>query len=331
MASLTQPNPGMAPGRRGARALLTLTACAILLAGCGASLQDELASGIGSQPAGAAPADVVTVPEKGETVTASRAAAPGAGSDVGAAEPGRMASPAASPVASRPPSAVNAPVRTAALRHPTEAAATPATAAVRLPASAASLTAVAEPGHKAYRIGPLDVLTITVFRVPELSAEVQVADTGTINLPLIGEVTAAGRTAKDVETDVTARLGEKYLQNPQVTVFIKEYNAQRVTVNGAVKKPGVFPLKGRTTLMQLISMAEGLDHNRASSNVVVFRQADGKRSAARFDLDTIHDGTAPDPTLEPGDVVVVDDSSAKILWNNLMRAIPITHVFTAIL
>src|SRR5690606_35755505 len=142
------------------------------------------------------------------------------------------------------------------------------------------------------RIGPLDVLTVTVFRVPELSAEVQVADVGTINLPLIGEVMAAGRTAKDVEMDVTARLGEKYLQNPQVTVFIKEYNAQRVTVNGAVKKPGVFPLKGRTTLLQLISMAEGLDHTRASSHVVVFRQVDGKRAAARLHLDPLHGGSA---------------------------------------
>jgi polysaccharide export outer membrane protein len=207
----------------------------------------------------------------------------------------------------------------------------PATAVARLPPAAANLTAVAEPGHVAYRIGPLDVLTVTVFRVPELSAEVQVADTGTINLPLIGDVQAAGRTAKDVEKEVTAKLGEKYLQNPQVTVFIKEYNAQRVTVNGAVKKPGVFPLKGRTTLLQLISMAEGLDHNRASSNVVVFRNSNGKRTAARFDLDQIHDGTAEDPTLQPGDIVVVDDSSAKILWQNLLRALPITNVFTAVL
>ena len=204
-------------------------------------------------------------------------------------------------------------------------------AAIRLPPAAAELTAMAEPGHVAYRIGPLDVLTVTVFRVPELSAEVQVADNGTISLPLIGDVAAVGRTAKDVEKDVAARLGEKYLQNPQVTVFIKEYNAQRVTVNGAVKKPGVFPLKGKTTLLQLISMAEGLDHNRASSNVVVFREVDGKRAAARFDLDEISSGKASDPVLQAGDVVVVDDSSGKIIWQNILRALPITHVFTAVL
>ena len=172
---------------------------------------------------------------------------------------------------------------------------------------------------------------MTVFRVPELSAEVQVADNGTVSLPLIGEVAAVGRTAKDVEKDVAARLGEKYLQNPQVTVFIKEYNAQRVTVSGAVKKPGVFPLKGKTSLLQLISMAEGLDQDRASSNIVIFRDKDGKRVAARFDLDEIIAGRARDPILEPGDVVVVDDSSGKIIWHNLLRALPITNVFAVLL
>ena len=224
-------------------------------------------------------------------------------------------------------------VRKAALSVPPQALtdAGPVTNAVRLPVAAASLPAIAEPGHVAYRIGPLDVLTVTVFRVPELSSVVQVADTGTINLPLIGDVWAVGRTAKDVEREVTQRLGEKYLQNPQVTVFIKEYNAQRVTVNGAVKKPGVFPLKGRTTLLQLISQAEGLDYGRSSGNILILRQLDSKRTAARFDLDEIVDGAAPDPTLEPGDVVIVEDSATKIIWYNILRALPITNVFTAVL
>ncbi len=228
----------------------------------------------------------------------------------------------------------NPPVRTAALSGATSdvvATGTPTPAAVRLPPAAASLTTAMEPGSVAYRIGPLDVLTVKVFRVPELSAEVQVADSGTINLPLIGDVMAAGRTAKDIEADLKVRLGEKYLQNPQVTVFIKEYNAQRLTVNGAVRSPGVFPLRGHTTLLQVISMAGGVDNNQASSNVVIFRQSDGKRTVARFDLDEILKGTATDPTLEPGDMVIVDDSSAKLLLNNILRALPITSVFTGIL
>lgn len=174
------------------------------------------------------------------------------------------------------------------------------------------------------------MLEISVFRVPELSTTVQVADTGTINLPLIGEVPASGRTAKEVEQDVTTRLGEKYLQNPQVTVFIKEYNARRFTVDGSVKKPGVYPLRGRTSLLQAITIAEGLDNDRASGDVVVFRQVNGQRTAARFNLNEIRDGTAKDPLIESGDVIIVDDSTAKVVLHNVLRVLPVTNVFMGV-
>ncbi|HVX35738.1 MAG TPA: polysaccharide biosynthesis/export family protein, partial [Hyphomicrobium sp.] len=123
---------------------------------------------------------------------------------------------------------------------------------------AAHLTEVSDPDSTAYKIGPFDVLDITVFRVPELSKTVQVAAMGTINLPLVGEVPAAGQTAQSVERDLTKRLGAKFLQSPQVNVNIREYNSQRVTIDGAVKKPGVYPIRGGTTLLQLIATAEGL-------------------------------------------------------------------------
>ena len=105
----------------------------------------------------------------------------------------------------------------------------------------------------------MDVLDISVFQVPELTKSVQVADTGTINLPLLGEVVVAGRTAQQVERDLTTKLGAKYLQNPQVTVFVKEYNSHQVTIQGEIKKPGVFPLKGSTSLLQLIALAGGFE------------------------------------------------------------------------
>ena len=92
------------------------------------------------------------------------------------------------------------------------------------------------PTTAGYKIGAMDVLDISVFQVPELTKSVQVADTGTINLPLIGEVAVAGKTAQQVERDLTAKLGAKYLQNPQVTVYVKEYNSQQVTIQGADKK-----------------------------------------------------------------------------------------------
>jgi polysaccharide export outer membrane protein len=190
--------------------------------------------------------------------------------------------------------------------------------------------AAADTTGSAYKIGPLDVLEVSVFKVPELSRSVQVAEAGTVNLPLVGEIPAAGRTAQEVERDLTRQLGAKYLQKPQVTVYIKEYNSQRVTVEGAVKKPGVFPFQGRGTLLQSIAMAEGLDTTRASTDVVVFRVADGRRRAAKFDVEAIRAGHVVDPALQAGDVVVVHDSSAKIAFNNILRILPAGGAFVGL-
>lgn len=189
-------------------------------------------------------------------------------------------------------------------------------------AVAKAITAAATPGNAAYKIGPLDVLDVSVFKVPELSKTVQVADSGTINLPLVGEVQAVGLTAQDVERDLTKKLGAKYLQNPQVTVFVKEYNSQRVTIEGAVKKPGVYPVKGRSSLLQLIATAEGLTEV-AENEVAIFREVNGKRTAAKFNIDDIRSGKAQDPGLYQGDTVVVSTSALAQSYQNLLKAIPL--------
>ena len=189
--------------------------------------------------------------------------------------------------------------------------------------AADALTSVAKPGNAAYKIGPLDVLDVTVFKVPDLAKTVQVAEDGTINYPLIGEVPAAGKTAHELEQSLTAKLGAKYLRDPQVTVMIKEYNSQRVTVSGSVKTSGVYAIKGNTSLMQVIAMAGDVDTATDSGDVVVFRTIDGQRSAARFDIDAIKAGRAADPQVEPGDVVVVDSSATKVALHNVLMALPL--------
>jgi polysaccharide biosynthesis/export protein len=98
------------------------------------------------------------------------------------------------------------------------------------------LAVAANPGNPAYKIGSQDVIEISVFKVPDLSRVVQVADDGKVNLPLIGDVMAAGKTAQDVERKLVKRYGQKYLKSPQVTVSVKEYNSQRVTVEGANRR-----------------------------------------------------------------------------------------------
>jgi polysaccharide biosynthesis/export protein len=202
--------------------------------------------------------------------------------------------------------------------------------AVRLPRSAEALTSVATPGSTAYKIGPQDLLDISVFKVPELARSVQVSDTGTINLPLLGEVPAAGKSARELESYLAAKLGAKYLQKPQVTVYVKEYNSQRVTVEGAVKTPGVHPLKGKTSLLQFVAMSGGLESS-SDSTVVVFRQIDGKRAAARFDVAAIRAGQAEDPTILPGDLIVANSSAMKQVWGDFLKALPVASLFMMVL
>ncbi|MFZ1924415.1 MAG: polysaccharide biosynthesis/export family protein [Xanthobacteraceae bacterium] len=189
--------------------------------------------------------------------------------------------------------------------------------------AADALTAVAKPGNAAYKIGPLDLLDISVFKVPDLTKEVQVAEDGTINYPLIGDVPAAGKTAHELERELTTKLGAKYLKNPQVSVLVKEFNSQRVTVSGSVKTSGVYAIKGNTSLMQVVAMAGDVDTTTDSGDVVVFRNIDGQRSAAKFDLDAIREGRAADPAVEAGDVIVVNSSATKVALHNVLTALPL--------
>jgi len=231
-------------------------------------------------------------------------------------------------------SAGQTPVSGISPRQPTQAqtpetrTATPAVRDASVAQTANSLTAMATPGNRSYTIGPLDVLDISVFQAPDLSKTVEVADNGTIDLPLIGETLAAGKTTSELQRDLNAKLGTKYLQNPQVTVLVKEFNSSRVTVSGAVKNPGVFPYKGET-LMQYVSMAGGLAPE-ANSMVLVLRQDNGKRSAAKFNLADIQTGRANDSTMQSGDVIVADTSVMKRGLNNILKVLPLAG-FAALL
>ncbi len=194
-----------------------------------------------------------------------------------------------------------------------------------------ALESTTTPGSDGYRIGPQDVLEISVYQAPDLTKTVQVAQSGTINLPLVGDVRAGGVTARELEQDLTARYGARYLQKPQVTVFVREFNSQRVTLEGAVERPGVYPYRGQMTLLQLVASAGGLKEVADSGEVVVFRMATGKKEAARFDMDEIKAGRAPDPTIIQGDVVIVGVSTAKKFYNDILKSLPVVGAFSILL
>ena len=180
------------------------------------------------------------------------------------------------------------------------------------------------PGAAGYKIGPHDVIEVNVFKAPELSRVVEVSHDGNIYLPLIGAVQAGGKTATMVEHDISARYNSGYLKSPHINVFVKEYNSNRITVDGGVHSPGVYTTHGNDTLMAAISQAKGVDHETASTGVVVYRQeADGQRSATHYDLSAIKNGKSQDPPLQNGDVVVVEESTAKETLKHVKTIMPL--------
>lgn len=168
------------------------------------------------------------------------------------------------------------------------------------------------------RIAPSDLLKVQVFQVEELSSEERVNDEGQIVMPLIGAVKVAGLTPQDAEARIAAILGRDYLQDPQVDVYVKESTNQQVTVMGSVKKPGVFPIAGRTTLLQAIALAEGADPLAKEEEVVVFRaDPSGSMLAYVVDVEAIKRGESQDPILAGDDRVVVPKSGTAVFLKGL--------------
>lgn len=196
-----------------------------------------------------------------------------------------------------------------------------------LPAPDTTSESGAYEGGSDYRIGAQDLLEISVFGVEDLTQEVRVNSNGQISLPLIGGVMAGGKTIPELETLVAEKLSEGYLQNPQVSVFVKEFTSQQVTVSGTVKKPGIYPITGKTTLLQALAMAEGLTELADLGGVVLFRTVDGKRMAAVYDINEITGGRMEDPQIYGDDIVIVEQSGSKTAFRRIIESIPALGVF----
>lgn len=182
---------------------------------------------------------------------------------------------------------------------------------------------------KDYVIGPLDVIDISVFNEPEVSSKgIPVDASGNVSLPLIGRVRASGLTSVELAEELQRRYGARFYVDPQVTVVVASSVSQRVTVQGEVTEPGIYDVRGTTTLLDAISLAKGESENAALREVLVIRNAAGKRSVAMFDIARIRRGDDPDPVLLGKDVVVVGHSNSKQVWHDLLRAAPLLNVFT---
>ena len=183
-------------------------------------------------------------------------------------------------------------------------------------------------GASDYRIGAQDLLQISVFGVKELDKDVRVNSNGQISLPLIGGVMAGGKTIPELETELAKKYSEGFLQKPQVTVFVKEFTSQRITLEGAVNKPGIYPITGRTSLLQAIALAGGVDDKVADlGGIVVMRQVGGKKQAAVFDLRQVRKGVIDDPQMYGDDVIVVEQSGSKTAFRRFIESVPALGMF----
>lgn len=179
-----------------------------------------------------------------------------------------------------------------------------------------------------YRIGALDALDITILQEPELSTKMTQVDAfGNVNLPLVGDVKAKGKTAGELAKEVAARYSQKYLRNPQVSVVVSKPVAQKVTVQGEVVQPGIYTIEGPTTLLGALSLARGETQVAALDDVAVFRTVNGQRMGAVFDVMNIRRGRADDPEIRSNDLIIVGMSGSKRMWRDVLSAVPIFRVF----
>jgi polysaccharide export outer membrane protein len=224
---------------------------------------------------------------------------------------GAQAQPA-SALAAPPPA--QAPVNAVPLGQPT--AVDPATGE---PAALSSLTTVGAD----YRMSANDLLEFDIFGVPDMKRDVRVNASGLVSFPLIGPVAVAGMTAQDAEKLIAARYAEKYLQDPQVSLFIKEFTTQRITIEGAVTKPGIYPVTGQLTLLRALALSGGFAQYANINQIVVYRNgANGQREQFVYDLDKVRAGEEQDASIQSDDVIVVQRSASRAaLRDSLFRDI----------
>jgi len=168
-----------------------------------------------------------------------------------------------------------------------------------------------------YKIGPKDLLEITVLGVQEINKlVVRVSEEGRITLPLLGEVLVGDLTKFEVEKKLTGLAGERIVLKPQVTVHILEYLSRRVSVVGAVEKPGPFELLGRRTVLAVISEAGGLTRDAGEEIIIIRQLPDGANTSIRISIDGLFVQGDPklNVTLEPGDVINVPVDKAVPIY-----------------
>ena len=175
-------------------------------------------------------------------------------------------------------------------------------------AGLALLTAAVAPAQEPtgeYRIGPRDLIEIRVLELPELAVERRVSDSGTIQLPLLGDMAVAGLTASEIRSRLEATLTAKYVNRANVSVVIKEFANKPVSVLGAVQKPGSLSISGRWTLVNAITAAGGLTAGAGHKIYVLRRAENGLSDTLEIRSDDLFRNATPlwNIPIQPSDII----------------------------
>jgi polysaccharide export outer membrane protein len=157
-----------------------------------------------------------------------------------------------------------------------------------------------------YVIGPDDVLTVVYWRDREMTTDAVVRPDGKISLPLLNEIQAAGLTPSELREHLTVE-SKRYIEDPNVTVVVKQINSRRVFVLGEVGKPGLHPLTAPTTVLQLLAAVGGLKEYADSKKIVIIRNENGRQTTFRFNYKDVTSGKNLRQNIElmPGDTIIV--------------------------
>lgn len=156
-----------------------------------------------------------------------------------------------------------------------------------------------------YKIGPEDILDISVWKNPELSRTVPVRPDGKVSLPLVNDIQAAGLTPIALREQLTAKLAE-YVPSPEVSVIVREVHSAKVAVIGAVRTPGRYEVNSPATVLELIALAQGFTDFASRDRIVVLRQNGKGTTRIPFRYDKITDGSEEENFfVQPGDIIVV--------------------------
>ena len=157
-----------------------------------------------------------------------------------------------------------------------------------------------------YVIGPDDVLSVLFWKDKDLSYDVIVRPDGKISLPLVNDIQAGGLTPSQLRDNVTT-IARRYMEEPSVTVMVKQINSRKLFITGQVEKPGPYSMSGPTTVLHLISMAGGLKEFVDGKRILIMRTKDSKQTVRLFNYREVTSGKHLEQNIElqPGDIVVV--------------------------